>query len=225
MPFVNNLNASKFPNMPARIARLPVDHRGFPVPWFVAWIDGKPDHRVADTKKMVPAVKQNRCWICGDTLGRHKAFVIGPMCAVTLTAGEPPSHRDCAQFAAQTCPFMSIPQKRRRDNNLPGDGACFSENGLRRNPGIALIWITDGYDTLKDPGGNGWLFKIHEPSELLWFYEGRPASRAEVVAAVLDGLNVLRPIAEAEGPRAMQYFEARVKQTMLLVAQSTNDGA
>jgi hypothetical protein len=37
--------------MPESVGRLPVDHRGYPVPWFVAWIDGKPEFRCADGEK------------------------------------------------------------------------------------------------------------------------------------------------------------------------------
>ena len=61
------------PTQPARIARLPV-HKGYPVPWFVAWIDGVPDFRVADGRKLWEAVRHSRCWVCGDKLGSKLAF-------------------------------------------------------------------------------------------------------------------------------------------------------
>lgn len=73
-------------DMPPRIARLPVNDAGYPVPWFVAWIDGKPDFRVIGPAKLPKAVKEGRCWICGDKItGPTVAFVIGPMCAVNRT--------------------------------------------------------------------------------------------------------------------------------------------
>jgi hypothetical protein len=31
--------------LPLRMRGLPLDERGYPVPWFVAWIDGKPEFR------------------------------------------------------------------------------------------------------------------------------------------------------------------------------------
>ena len=38
-------------------------------------------------------------------MGVHKAFVIGPMCAVNrVIAPEPPSHRDCGTFSARVLP-------------------------------------------------------------------------------------------------------------------------
>jgi len=60
--------------MPDRIKRLPISATGFPVPWFVAWIDGLPDFRVIGPDKMVQAVNRKLCWVCGQPLGVHKAF-------------------------------------------------------------------------------------------------------------------------------------------------------
>ena len=34
--------------LPARLHFLPVDERGYPVPWFVAWRDGKPEFRAME---------------------------------------------------------------------------------------------------------------------------------------------------------------------------------
>jgi hypothetical protein len=48
---------------------LPVDERGFPVPWFVAWFDGKPEFRAMDGLKWIRAVREHLCWVCGGRLG------------------------------------------------------------------------------------------------------------------------------------------------------------
>ncbi len=123
------------PPLPLRITTLPVDERGFPVPRFVAWIDGKPDFRVVDPRQRARAVRLNRCWICGEAFGAHKAFVVGPMCVVNRVSSEPPSHRECAVFAAQACPFLTLPRARRRDANLPATGEPPGVM-LTRNPGV-----------------------------------------------------------------------------------------
>jgi len=64
--------------LPARLHFLPVDERGYPVPWFVAWRDGKPEFRAMDGEKWVRAVAQRLCWVCGEQLGNWLTFVIGP---------------------------------------------------------------------------------------------------------------------------------------------------
>src|ERR1700757_2055277 len=99
------------PPLPARIQSLPVDARGFPVPWFVEWFhaDGTPfeypemsiragdypDFRVVDSRKFGIAHREKRCWVCGGPRGKYVAFVIGPMCAINRVSSELPSHRDC----------------------------------------------------------------------------------------------------------------------------------
>jgi hypothetical protein len=106
-------------NVPERIAKLPRDDRGYPVPWFVAWVDGRPDFRVIEGGRIFEALKERRCWVCGEKLGRYLAFVIGPMCAINRITSEPPSHRDCALFAARACPFLTMPRMKRNERAKP----------------------------------------------------------------------------------------------------------
>ena len=75
---------SRYPDLPERMKSLPVDHRGFPVPWFVAWVDGKPVFPAMDGDKLRQAIQFGKCWVCGKPLGRFKYWVIGPMCVYFL---------------------------------------------------------------------------------------------------------------------------------------------
>ena len=85
--------------MPDRIRRLPV-FRGYPVPWFVAWLEnGEPEFRAMDRAKWSRAIKDGLCWVCGERLGAHRVFVIGPMCGVNKTTSEPPCHAECAEWS------------------------------------------------------------------------------------------------------------------------------
>lgn len=182
--------------LPPRIAKLRVDHRGYPVPWFVAWIDGVPDFRVIDTPKLAIAHNRALCWICGEPLGAWLAFVIGPMCAVNRVSSEPPSHRECAEFAACKCPFLAMPKAQRREANILAETMPAAGVGLKRNPGVALVWITKEYKPFRTE--TGWLFQVGEPRETLWFCEGRTATREECEASITSGLPLLREPAEAQ---------------------------
>src|SRR5438046_1182517 len=106
---------------PAKMRALPV-HRGYPVPWFVAWVNGEPEFRAADGKKWALAVTKHYCWVCGQSLGRYQTFVLGPMCGINRTSAEPPCHLECARYSAKNCPFLSKPHMTRRENGLR-DGA------------------------------------------------------------------------------------------------------
>ena len=69
-------------DIPDRMRRLKISDEGFPVPWFVGYVDGKPDFRTMDGDKLIIAVRHKRCWMCGQPLGKHLTFAIGPMCTV-----------------------------------------------------------------------------------------------------------------------------------------------
>ncbi|AYJ85321.1 hypothetical protein D3Y57_04710 (plasmid) [Sphingomonas paeninsulae] len=170
---------------------LPVDHRGFPVPWFVAWVDGEPQFPVADGRKFGLAQRQDRCWVCGGKLGRIKAFVIGPMCAVNRVSSEPPSHLECARFSARRCPFLSQPRmKRVGEKNLPHGINQPAGTMIKRNPGVALVYLSLGYSSFGD-GRGGTLFDIGKPHAVEWYAEGREATRAEVLASIDSGMPLL----------------------------------
>lgn len=206
---------------------LPLDERGFPVPWFVKWIGGKPVFPAMDRDKMRRAWDYGVCWVCGSPLGRFKTFVIGPMCCINRVSAEPPSHLECARFAARNCPFLANPRMRR----VPVDKwpSVTKQNPagimLDRNPGVTLLW------TSKNPSrfvadriagaGKGWLFEIGDPVALEWFAEGRPATRAEVVASIESGVPALEAtIAQelpAERPAAKAELDKRIAAAFELV--------
>lgn len=187
------------PPLPPRVATLPVDERGYPVPWFVAWIDGKPEFRVADGGKRVQALQENLCWVCGQKLGVFRSFVIGPMCSVNRISAEPPSHRECAEFSVKACPFLSKPHMVRRENNLP-EGADCDGVMIARNPGCTAIWTTKSYRIVAD-GRGGLLLRIGDPTDVSWWAEGRSATRAEVLASIDSGIPILRATEPSDDPR------------------------
>ena len=80
---MTELNASiRDITIPRRMRRLPVSPRGFPVPWFVAWLGGVPDFRCIGLGKLVKAIHQHCCWLCDEPLGFWQTYAIGPMCIV-----------------------------------------------------------------------------------------------------------------------------------------------
>jgi hypothetical protein len=192
--------------MPRRIAALPRSKAGYPVPWFAAWPGGEPDFRVVGPGKVGKALARSLCWVCGHrfTAGADQAFVIGPMCGVNRTTAEPPCHEDCATWSAANCPFLATPQMVRRERHLPAGTAEPPGEMIRRNPGVALVWVTGylAWRRRRDPDG-GLLFDVGDPKRALWFARGRPATRAEVLASVTSGLPLLQEMAEAGGPAAV----------------------
>lgn len=204
------------PRPPQRIAALEVDHRGYPVPFFVAYVDDKPDFRVVDPAKWTMCVKRRLCWVCGGPLGVYLAFLIGPMCAINRVSSEPPSHRECAEWSARACPFLSHPKAKRREANLPEGGINPGGIMIERNPGVTLLWITRSYKPFRVPDG-GALIDIGPPLEVAWYAEGRIATRAEIMASIDTGLPLLQREAERDGAHAIAELAQRYTQALELV--------
>lgn len=196
--------------MPARIARLPRDKHGRPIPWFVHRDEqGVPDFRVVRAHGIADAFRFEKCWVCGDRRGAWSAFVVGPMCAVNRVSAEPPSHRDCAVYSALACPFLSNPAMRRRDSRLPEGTELPAGEMITRNPGVALVWVTRDWSPFR--AGPGILFRLGDPEETLWFAHGRDATRAEVLASIQTGMPILAEAAERDGRDALAELEAARK--------------
>ena len=194
----------ELPPPPLRIRKLPVDKRGYPVPYFAFSVNGEPDHRIRDQRKFVRCVRENRCWICGEPLGKFLAFLIGPMCTINRISAEPPSHRECAEWAVRGgCPFLSNPKQHRREAGRPED-AWVSEAAIIRNPGVTVLWMTKSYQPIK--GIEEIVFALGDPIKTLWYTEGRLATRAEAEAAIETGCPILLQRAEEEGPHAVEVL-------------------
>lgn len=206
----------KLPSPPIRIARLPKDERGYPIPWFVAWfLDGqevgrgtphaKADFRILASGKRELAVKKRLCWVCGEPLGVHQVFAIGPMCAVNRTTMEPPSHRACAEYSVQACPFLTVPARRRNEAGLEDIEHKVDGIMIARNPGAIALWES-AYRPFKVD--NGWLIRLSEPHRVDWWTKGRQATRAEIEESISTGYPELLNQARKDGPDALRELNA-----------------
>lgn len=205
--------------IPARMARRPVSNKGFPVPYFVTQRDaeGNYDFRAVAGETVVNCYNKKLCWLCGEPLGQYKAFVIGPMCAFNRVSSEPPSHRECAEYAIKACPHLSHPNAKRNDAGLSEEtkNSFIGGIGLSHNPGVSLLWITKTFRPIR---ARGILFELGDPVELSFWKERRIATRAEIDHSIFEiGLPKVRAVAEAEGPEAVREFEKSVERGMKLL--------
>jgi hypothetical protein len=196
---------SDLPELTERLKNLPVDERGYPVPAFVQWMEevggkmmprppgeGFPDFRIVDPVHMRACVFGNLCWVCGQPLGVHRAYVVGPMCTVNRNSAEPPSHVDCAEWSVKGCPFLSKPQMKRREDEVTKT-AVENVAGLMltHNPGVTAVWQTTEKLKPWHDGKGGMLFDIGNPEKVSWWKEGRTATVDEVSDALNKGIERL----------------------------------
>jgi hypothetical protein len=195
------------------MAGLHKDARGYPVPFFVAWLqdgkickagEGEPDFRViAPGRSPLNVYRARLCWICGRELRRfgERVYVIGPMCTINRVTSEPPCHRDCAEFAAKACPFLTRPRQKRDHKDMP-EGTVVAGEMINRNPGVTCLYDTSGCSPFV--AGDGYLFRLGEPRHVDWYAHGRAATRAEVEASIDSGYPLLLNMAQQDGPAAVQ---------------------
>lgn len=212
---------------PRFMQKLPIDKRGYPVPWFVEWINGEPEFRAMDMRKFRKAIDERCCWTCGHPLFPEEVFVIGPMCAVNRISSEPPNHRECAEYAARNCPFLSKPHMHRRTDDAieamkqPAAGVM-----IERNPGVTLLWYTRRHllQTVRNRAGagDGILFRLGQPFKTDWYCRGRAATRAEILESIESGLPLLREAAAKDGepPEGLAYLERQITEAYKLIPRS-----
>ena len=155
-------------------------------------------------------------------LGRHRTFVIGPMCAINRTSAEPPNHTACAVWSVKNCPFLTRPRMvRREDDELNVDkcAAFVAGEMIPRNPGVTLLWTTRTYSIFRDPAGKP-LIEIGDPSAVAWYREGRTATRAEVEESITTGLPFLLAACEKEPlPKDRDMARAELARRRVAVQQ------
>jgi len=202
--------------MPARIRSLGLTEQGWPRLFFATEIEGKLDLRMMDPLKHHMAIRQRRCWLCGGALGRHLAFVAGPMCVITRTSSEPPCHYDCAYYATQACPFLTRPHMHRREAGLPEEAETVGL-AIMRNPGVTAIYVTRDYTTFKV--GKGTLIRMGKPERVEWYAEKRPATREEIEESITTGVPALWEACEKDRdpPGARHELTQRIEAVQELL--------
>jgi hypothetical protein len=182
--------------VPKRLRGFPLSDEGYPVPWFVPFIDGKAEFRGMEPEKLTHAIRARRCWLCGGLLGKFLTFPIGPMCAVTRTTAEPPSHLECAEYAVQVCPFLTQPRMRRNEKDKPeGSVAGIS---IDRNPGVIVLWTTYDFRVFSDQHGK-MLISVGEPQHIEYYSQGRRATKRELKDSIESGYPFLEREALKDG--------------------------
>lgn len=116
--------------IPDRMKHLRIDERGYPIPYFVPFVDGKPDFRYQDAKKQKTAMDRKLCGVCGGRLlAKQFWFISGPIGLHNKTHSDAPMHEECARFSMHVCPHLQyLKSERRSDETM----ASFEQ--LRNKP-------------------------------------------------------------------------------------------
>lgn len=213
-----SLKPRELPPLPPQMRSLPVDRRGYPVPWFVWWNGPEPDFRITAPGKRERAFGRGLCWVCGKPLKSRQTFVIGPMCVVSRVSSEPPCHEACAEYSAKACPFLTRPHMKRQDKNIPEEALATPQPGipLKRNPGVCVLWTSNSYKHFQD-AKDAMLIDIGHPIAIRTFCEGRAATIEEITHSIETGLPSLVVEAQMMGEAAVIQLQRQTQEAIRLL--------
>src|SRR5215472_13925800 len=96
--------------VPSRMAHLPLDPRGYPIPANVYRdAQGRPHFTINDDRKRLEQLRRDACPICDQSLYIGRWFVGGPLSAFHPNGAyiDLPMHHECATYALQVCPYLA----------------------------------------------------------------------------------------------------------------------
>lgn len=171
--------------LPERIASLPRDSRGYPIPYIIFINDdGKPIFTINDIDKVQQAIAQNLCHICGQPLENLVWFTGGPGSALLNNQwgvyNDGPMHCDCMRFAMAVCPHLSHKMTKAIG---PAVAKSLNEKGIST------------FDTTTIPGVPSIFVSVQTPKFLIargQFYVPKPYLKVEywkdgVLVPIKDG--------------------------------------
>lgn len=139
-------------DIPEHMKHLPLDERGYPIPYFVPIVDGKPNFKYQDPKKKPICRKYKKCHICGGhLLAKSFWFISGPIGLRNRVSSDEPMHEECARFSLNFCPHLLNYKAERKaiDESLPTQ--------LMNKPTQVFlvkadeVWYADGIHTMYNP--------------------------------------------------------------------------
>lgn len=211
--------------LPDTMVDLPISSKGFPVPFFASMVNGEWDFRVVRPETTIRCIREKLCWVCGKSMGSKMAFVVGPMCVVTRTSAEPPSHHSCAVYAAIACPFLAMPRMKRNEVDLPEGHVPPSGIAIMRNPGVTAVLVTRKLKPFGD-GHGGMLIEMGVPESVQWYARRGFATYTDVMDSIESGMSLLTDECNKEdGPagqqEAYQELAHRLAETLRWIPRPT----
>lgn len=195
-----------FPELPAQMAQLPKDHRGYPIPWIVMRDRaGQPHFTINDHAKVMQCVDHGLCGICGGFMPKiadrrpHGGmwFVGGPGCFLLPNGAflDPPNHFACAEYALRVCPYLAAPSYARRidDRTIkPGmmpDGVAIVADAaaLDARPPLFMLGQTQRYMLLERGGSVLFTVAQHDWKLIMGWRYGEPIVIDEAVRTEIRG--------------------------------------
>lgn len=135
--------------IPNLMKDLPVDDRGYPIPFFTPIVNGKPDFRYQDAKKRTICLERGICAVCGKKLyPKSYWFLGGPLGLANKVSSDSACHEDCARYSLNVCPHLLYHKAERRTS----ESESTNPNMMRHKPENMFLIKADKYGTFISKG-------------------------------------------------------------------------
>lgn len=145
------------------------------MPFLVLVVDGKPDFRISDAERWAKAVRDRRCALCGEGLGRHIAFIGGPRSHASRAFTDPGMHYECAAYAMQVCPYLALPRMRRTAQHVAYEDVAIhtTEEVVEERPEVFFLGVSTDFEVEQFDSGSYYV-RAAPWISVEWFRHGVP---------------------------------------------------
>jgi hypothetical protein len=180
------MSVAKFDHpIPAILADLPRDSRGYPIPSGV-WQDpktGEHDFRILDQQIRMQALKEKRCAISGELMHEGEYwFIGGPASFTGRLFVDGPMLREAAEFSLMTCPHLALSAAKYRRTGVE-DKFRPAGTTLEKSP-ILMLAMARSYrlEEIEDfiyVRATAW-------RAVSWWQDGRRLTKPEAIATLAE---------------------------------------
>lgn len=164
--------------IPDFLSHLPVDSRGYPVPYFIIVKDGVPNFKFVDNDKRKDAFDRKICGICGKKLDKKEFwFVGGPLMLKNRVATDIHMHGKCAKASLSLCPYLHH-QKADRVSTGDEPGVIKTPHIVPDKPSIVYLVMADHVEWIRHSEG---LYKFRPVRAHEYKYENNVLTETGVV--------------------------------------------
>jgi hypothetical protein len=148
--------------IPPQLQHLRRDDRGYPIPYFVTWIDDKPDFRLLSLSRQRECVDKGLCDVCGKKLFKESYyFITGPVGLQNRIQSHTPMHKECAEFTLIACPHIFLEKaERRQTGDIYHKASEKNPVGIMEKPDALFLIRSKSYKTFREPGYDGFLTRF-----------------------------------------------------------------
>ncbi len=176
--------------IPEKMKEMEFDPRGYPIPFVILRGNNKSYFQVNDERKVNEAIEKNLCAICGKPMEDDTWLVGGPLSAFHPHGAyiDTCTHQDCLHYALKVCPYLAVPNYKKRIDMSNVDVSEFEDSMFfqdptqdeERVPFFVAVHVT-GFRVSRPEPGKRYLHPNRDYRAVEFWNDGKEITREEAV--------------------------------------------